>query len=234
MKPNILAMAALMMPVSADTDWTTGVGKHGFFRGEQQRFIDTFDSDVIAQSYTEALPNELIAQCKDKGFVASPGTLPEVVLPAGLQSAAEAQLLCGNASICVVPSGTTLRLEASLNVAAMKVRGILEWTDETQELSVAWLCSGYIVVEEVGSLVIAVKDKKAIVFIKNNRMAHSGLGERGFGSDGTTVPGPTFDVRGRNLRRTWSLLATTARPGDTSIQLMHDAVAMDWRVGDRG
>ena len=35
------------------------------------------------------------------------------------------------------------------------------------------------------------------------------------------------------MARTWSLLASPASPGTTTIELLHDASAMGWRVGDR-
>ena len=44
---------------------------------------------------------------------------------------------------------------------------------------------------------------------------------------------PTVDVMGFPLRRTWSLLASPLSAGDTTIELLHNATAMGWAVGDR-
>ena len=42
-----------------------------------------------------------------------------------------------------------------------------------------------------------------------------------------------LELHGRPLARTWTLLAETAGPGDTSLTLNHLPGEMGWRVGDR-
>lgn len=39
---------------------------------------------------------------------------------------------------------------------------------------------------------------------------------------------PVIDIQGRELTRTWSVLAKTLQPGDTRISMMHDANLMGW------
>ena len=59
------------------------------------------------------------------------------------------------------------------------------------------------------------------------------LRTRAFGGVDLGKKGTTIDVAGRALKRTWSVLATPLRVGDTSLDVVHDPVAMGWRVGDR-
>ena len=44
---------------------------------------------------------------------------------------------------------------------------------------------------------------------------------------------PIIDIKGRELKRTWSVLANPIKIGDDSIKLMHNPNLMGWRVGDR-
>ena len=70
--------------------------------------------------------------------------------------------------------------------------------------------------------------RRAWVYVKDNSARHANLTVRAFGGVQSTV-----ELSGRPLRRTWSLLAAPVAPGDTAIALLHDPVAMGWRVGDR-
>ena len=74
-----------------------------------------------------------------------------------------------------------------------------------------------------------VADKNAIIYIKDNGYSHNGLRSRAFGSYASLESDyPIIDINGRELARTWSLLAKSLTPGDTSITLMHRADLMGW------
>ena len=42
-----------------------------------------------------------------------------------------------------------------------------------------------------------------------------------------------IEIHGRRLQKTWTLLSSTAMPGETQLELKEDAREMGWRVGDR-
>ena len=146
----------------------------------------------------------------------------------GATSAADLAKLCGTDTRCIVPANTSVSLEASLNVVSLIVRGKVTWTDQTQTATEQWLCAGFVAVEPGGSFLLRVHQKSAFVYIKDNGEAHAKLRTRAFGGIGSTVK-----VEGRPMARTWSLLAEPAPRGATSITLMHNPIAMGWRVGDR-
>ena len=186
-------------------------------------------------------PQALLDQCKNGGY-SNPAR--EVTLVPGSMgttvSASFAQTQCGTDSICIVPDELTLLMDGSLNVGALIVRGVLEWTADTQPTSGdQFLCGGYIVVENNGyfnmELNSSGETRNGWIYIKNNGAVHPGLRSRSFGTskERYSSDNPTMIVRGRTLARTWSLLSEPLSPGMTSMKLMHDAYQMGWRVGDR-
>lgn len=141
---------------------------------------------------------------------------------------------CRSDSICIIPIGTTLQVDRSLNLGALIVRGTVEWNDNTQVNPSAFLCAGYVAMEGMGKWDMDLQSKDAFIYVKDNGAVHQGLRSRAFGSYASAASDyPTIDINGRELARTWSLLSTPVQRGDTKITLMHNANLMNWRVGDR-
>ena len=79
-----------------------------FEQADVQQYLDEWNY-LVAESYSAPLPDELRAACAEKGNV---GALVERSLPGGITTfAAAAQSVCGANSLCVVPSGATLRMD---------------------------------------------------------------------------------------------------------------------------
>ena len=222
----LLMMASFASMASAD-EWAYG--------GEDElRYLNDF-SELMEMSYSEPLPANLIASCKNAGPIATPESVP-IVETSGSMSAAEVQNLCGTNSICTIPNGAQLTMDGNLNVAALIVKGTLRWTNSSQDSnSKQWLCAGYVVVEDSGLVEVSVKSSsnQAFIYIKNNGMEHPRLGVRAFGADGSARLLPRVYVQGREFTRTWSLLARSVQASSQNIQLLHDPSQMNSRVGDR-
>jgi hypothetical protein len=183
-------------------------------------------------------PQELLTQCKNRGKF-NP-TREVTVTGTGIVSTSFVQAECGNDSICILPLGMTLVMDGNLNVGALIVRGILEWTSSTQQSSSdQFLCAGYVVVEGSGAFEMDMNksDEKRTgwIYIKNNGALHPELSSRSFGSFKKRNSGdnPTMTIRGRKLTRTWSVLSEPLVPGMTSMRLVHDPILMGWKIGDR-
>lgn len=197
-------------------------------------YKENFDS-IQAASYSVVddpdanLPPDLLSVCKDKG---DNPPVREIVVQAdsgGLINSTAASTQCANDSVCVIPFGTTLQVDTSLSLAALVVKGVVEWTDDTQVNPSAFMCAGYIAVEGIGKFEMNVQSKDAFVYIKDNGAVHHKLRSRGFGSVAMN-PGdyPIIDISGRDHARTWSLLSKPLQPGDDRVQLMHNANLMGW------
>uniref|UniRef100_A0A6V2VZF5 Uncharacterized protein n=1 Tax=Emiliania huxleyi TaxID=2903 RepID=A0A6V2VZF5_EMIHU len=94
-----------------------------------------------------------------------------------------------------------------------------------------WLCAGYVAVEAGGALNMSLAGdgtRRGVIFLKDNGRASPVFGARALGGLNGVI-----DIRGRPLRRTWSLLARPADSAAASITLLHDPLAMGWAVGDR-
>lgn len=178
-------------------------------------------------------------------------------------TASQVQAQCGMDTVCVVPAGISLTMDAPLIVHALVLRGgALLWNAQTQaQNSVVWLCAGYVAVEEGGLLHVDFSDididggdgynnATAFIYLRDNGATHAVLRTRVLGAVGSfhnvtntgnssssgssaAVQQPTIRVLGRPLRRTWSLLAAPLNAGNASLQLVHDPIAMGWRIGDR-
>ena len=147
------------------------------------------------------------------------------------------QTACGLTNLCILSQGSTLIMNDNINVAAIKVLGSIYWNETTQTKPIQWLCAGYLVLEQNGIFKLSLNSlaTKAIVYIKNNGAVHSSLRTRVFGAYNTdsTIIGPTIDVAGRPMVRTWSLLYKSVPIGSNKIQLIHNPIDMGWKTGDR-
>ncbi|MDX1693426.1 MAG: hypothetical protein R3208_06655, partial [Ketobacteraceae bacterium] len=160
----------------------------------------------------------------------------------------DVQQRCGETNACVIGENVTVNIDGPLKLHSLVVKdgGIIRWNDQTQTDTHNWLCAGYAVVEGGGTWDMNLQDpsKRAWIYIMNNGATHSGLRTRAFGSympvDHMQHGGammshsePHFSVIGREINRTWSLLAEPLTPNSTSLRLLHDPIAMGWQVGDR-
>ena len=198
--------------------------------------------DDLSNENLNKPPQDLLDQCKNRGYV---NPTREVTVNSGGRSvsAFSVQSQCGtNAdTICIIPDGLTLKMDGNLNVGALIVRGVLEWTISTQSSSSdQFLCGGYVVVENNGffemDLNSNTSNKKGWIYIKNNGAVHPELRSRSFGTSKqrySSVDNPTMEIRGRDLSRTWSLLSEPLYPGMNTMKLLHDPAQMGWKVGDR-
>jgi beta-glucanase (GH16 family) len=139
-------------------------------------------------------------------------------------------------STCVIPAGTDLILDSSMDVTSLTIRGSLTWDTTKNGLTLA---AGFVVVEQdgifnLGSLASPMQ-KAATIYIKNNGATHPTLGVRVFGSyfDGSTSIQPNVQVHGKVKSRTWTLLTSYIASGATVIQVAHDVATMGWAIGDR-
>ena len=218
---------------------------------DSARYVTDFPS-LYAKSYTEVdhqAPKALLDQCKNQSSLA----FTEVVVQSAntVISAAELQRQCGASSACILENGLTLEVNSSIKLHSLIVRNgaTVRWSDNTQSSQNQWMCAGYIVVEKDGTWDMNLQDpsKRAWIYIMNNGAVHQGLRSRVFGSYtppdemhmghmGMSMgpePLPKLSVIGRELKRTWSLLAKPLVSGATSIQLMHNPIEMGWQVNDR-
>lgn len=99
----------------------------------------------------------------------------------GVVGSASVTSQCGMDSVCIVPIGTTLQVDRSLNLAALVVRGTVEWNDGTQAHHSAFLCAGYVAIEGQGKWDMDLQVKDAYVYIKDNGAVHHNLRSRAFG-----------------------------------------------------
>lgn len=227
--------------------WCLSSLSHGFQQGDTDLYVSQFQ-DLIADSYSAVddpalAPGDLLFSCANTGYQNATGTVTVTETAPTVVSAADVQQMCGETTDCVIGDNVTLNMDGALKVRSLVVRngGAVQWTDQTQTASDAWLCAGYVVVEAGGTWDMNLQDafKRGWIYIMNNGATHGGLRTRAFGSfvehDSGIPPeeAPYFSVVGRELDRTWSLLAEPLTPNSSSIRLMHDPVAMGWQTGDR-
>ncbi|KAL7542580.1 hypothetical protein ACHAXR_011906 [Thalassiosira sp. AJA248-18] len=164
-------------------------------------------------------------------------------------------------SVCIVPRGLRLIMSSSLNVPALIVRGELYWRDSDQVMEDQFLCAGYVAVESpVGKFVMTVGTstsssnsnnnattttniitKRGWIYVKDNGAVHPIGRSRFFGGVGDSTAtnsyydeeGPTVEITGRKMKRTWSLLSHPFKAGQSVMKLMHSPTRMGWRIGDR-
>jgi hypothetical protein len=128
-------------------------------------------------------------------------------------------------------------MNGNLNVGGLVIRGNLEWTSSTQASDHQFLCVGFVVVEQNGSIEMDLNESKnGWIYIKNNGAEHNQLQSRSFGTykERASSDNPTMVISGRkDLKRTWSLLSEALYIGMERMRLLHDPREMGWRVGDR-
>jgi len=200
-------------------------------------------NDIVSQSYSaindvEIAPASLISQCRGSNSNGAQ-SLPEVVLTSTIGSTLNSFDVvnqCGVNTTCILPEYLTLRITSSFSLGAFIVRGSLIWDDETQSSPNQWICAGYIAVEASGMFYMHLESpqKTGWIYIKDNGSVHSNLRSRAFGAVSHDISEqPDIDISGREMIRTWSLLAKPVEIGDTELYLMHDPSHMKWNIGDR-
>ena len=112
-----------------------------FSNSDEGRYLDVFDK-MASESYSAPLSTDLKTKCKSQGIVKDP---KNVSISSSMTSDV-LQKLCGTSSICTIPSGLTVKMTTSLNVAALVVYGTLEWSDSSQIADVQFICAGYVAV----------------------------------------------------------------------------------------
>lgn len=130
------------------------------------RYLTEFPT-LVGASWQQPLPPALAGACAGQGsFQAS---LPETLAGTSTWiSAADAARNCGAASLCVVPSQSTLLMDSSLNVAALLVRGAVLWGDSAQ--AATWLCSGFIAVASGGQFNMSVTSGDAYMCVLRHEL----------------------------------------------------------------
>ena len=198
-----------------------------------------FDS-INAASYVEVedtnagnVPPNLLSACSGSNPATdAPSKQITVQAPGvnGIVSSSEVSTQCGTDSTCILPAGTTLRVDTNLNLGALLVRGGVEWTDSTQLDASAFICAGYVAVEGQGKWEMDLQTKTAYIYLKDNGATHHTLRTRAFGGHAENFgeDNPTIDIKGREMKRTWSLLSQPLSQGDVEMRLMHDPNLMEW------
>jgi hypothetical protein len=205
------------------------LGEASLSQSDEGAYLNDFDS-IQAATYTVAdgdLPFELNV-CTN---MSSPPPSREVTVQSsnGLINSSEVFEQCGVDSVCTIPLGTTFEVDGSLNLGALVIQGVVEWTDNTQGSPSAFLCSGYVAVEGLGEWNMNLQDKNAFIYLKDNGAVHHHLRSRAFGSFASTDSDyPVLDITGREMIRTWSLISQPVRIGDDTLKLMHNARLMGW------
>ena len=176
----------------------------------------------------KSLPPNLIPRCKNSGITPDHDVTVQPGADGYIYSSSVSQQ-CGIDSVCIIPFETTLLISASIDVGALIVRGNVEWNDDTQIDASAFLCSGFVAVEGNGKWEMNLQEKEAYIYIKDNGATHSHLRTRAFGSYAASSSDyPLIEMNGRELARTWSLLANPLIQGDDTMQLMHNPKLMGW------
>jgi len=139
-----------------------------------------------------------------------------------------------------IPLGSTVILDADMDVSSLTVEGTLTWDTTKSGLT---LSAGYVLVHESGKFQIGTDTDPMVlaanIYIKNNGEEHSELGDRFFGGyidparKELTSSRPVIEIYGRPMSRTWSLLKVDGKEGDTTIQLDHNVAEMGWSIGHR-
>ena len=191
----------------------------GFLQTDEAAFLAAYD-ELTAESFSAPLSADLVAACVDKGPAVG---LEEVVVDGADVLSSSLADVCGPSALCVVEGRVVV--DSSWNVGALVVRGEVAWA-----ASGTWLCAGYVAVEGSGALRV---EGTGTLYVKNNGATHPVLRSRAVGSVASGGSAPTLSIVGRGVARTWSLLAAPAASGDDWIELLHDAEAMGWAVGDR-
>ncbi len=118
------------------------ISTYGFNNQDEAAYINSFDN-LIKDSYSQPLPSQMISECKNQP---SPGINLPIKSISSSMSSSDLQNFCGSSSICTIPIGLTVTMTSNLNLAALVVNGVLNWTDTSQTSTHQWICAGYFVV----------------------------------------------------------------------------------------
>mmetsp|Transcript_43333 Transcript_43333/g.48510 ORF Transcript_43333/g.48510 Transcript_43333/m.48510 type:complete len:1556 (-) Transcript_43333:209-4876(-) len=243
---------------SLPTSYFVAVVDGAVSQGEQGLYLANFEK-IMEASYSQVddltneninqPPQELLDQCKDRGFNTINSNTREVTVNSSngnIVSASSVQNQCGTDTICLIPDGVTVQMDDNLYIGALIIRGNLEWNTATQsDQNQLFLCGGYVVVENNGSFIMDLNDdlntsdtkkQTAWIYIKNNGAVHPELRSRSLGTYHerySTIDNPVLILKGRHLARTWSLLSEPLDVGMTQLQVMHNPLDMGWQIGDR-
>jgi len=222
---------------------------HGAFsQGAESDYLANFNA-INAASYAavddpnSGVPPDLVSQCKKSNTSGNGITSTTITITkdgTGNDGTVDSQTVgqnCSPSVTCIISNDVTLLMKTNLNVGSLIVRGRVVWNDETQINKNAFLCAGYVAIEGQGTWDMHLEEKNAWVYIKDNGATHPTLRSCAFGGvataeDTSDTHYPTIDIRGRELKRTWSLLSETLGKGDIKMKLMHDPTLMGWFVGD--
>eukprot|EP00122_Pirum_gemmata_P007993 Pgem_evm1s7355 len=136
-----------------------------------------------------------------------------------------------NGGVCTVPKGEEWVVDSNVDLDVLHVEGKLSWDLSSDGLK---LSATQIIVEDGGVFELGTKDKpmekEATVWIKrpNGIPEHPRVGERVLAGIGSA----RIHIHGRELERTWTLLAQNAKPGEASITVDHNPEKMGWKIGD--
>jgi len=217
--------------------------KGGFNQDQEIDYLANF-RDIEQASYaavddTTVVPENLVDQCKGDGEIPTVEVHPTGIGGTIFSSSVANQ--CNSNSICIIDSELVVKMDQSLNVGALIIRGSLEWnkasTNTNGTAQTLYLCAGYVAVEGNGSFLMDIQQirQSAWIYIKDNGAQHPDLRVRGFGGVAreNSDDNPTIDIQGRKLIRTWSLLSSPLLQGENTMKLMHNPTLMGWNEGDR-
>lgn len=128
-----------------------------------------------------SLPPDLLAVCGGKGNGANSGEVVVQADASGVVGSAQVSAQCDSDSSCVIPLGTTFRVDGDVELGALIVRGAVEWNDATLASGGAFLCAGFVAVEGQGRWEMDVQAGEAFIYIKDNGYEHPNLRSRAFG-----------------------------------------------------
>lgn len=191
----------------------------GYVQDSEQSYLDNFQT-LINDSYSESLPLDLLNTCKNSEIF-NKQNVQNKSITIGSITSEQVQKICSNNTICIIETGVIVKMNSNLNLAALVLKGILNWSDSSQILADQWLCAGYVAVNG-GQLNMNLIEKKGYIYIKNNNLKHENLSYRALGAYNKG----RINIIGRSLNRTWSLLAKKIAKPVSSISLMHDPKQM--------
>eukprot|EP00934_Nitzschia_sp_Nitz4_P001960 Nitzschia sp. Nitz4//scaffold89_size161592//205//3093//NITZ4_002358-RA/size161592-processed-gene-0.210-mRNA-1//-1//CDS//3329559556//1960//frame0 len=218
---TLFAHQFLFLPVNA-----------GYEQTDEAAYMANLEAHLAA-SHADADQSPLLAACRmSPAFVRGPVlTVHPTSESSNVVTSTDVQEQCHESYLCVIPTNVTLLMTTSLHVGALHIDGHMEWNDVSQLEEEAYLCAGYVVAGLGASIHMSLEspNRRAWVYLTANGARHDSLGWRFFGGLHSSL----VEIKGRPMRRTWSLLDQPMSPGDITIKVLHDPIAMGWRIGDR-
>jgi hypothetical protein len=235
------------------------LAQHPFREYDTPAYVNYF-STLTAKSYAvvddpNVAPPELIQQCQSPTSTTVNGTNVRPVTVTTDATAEQVQSQCGYDSVCIIAGNATVTLDSHLRVYALELRDTAQllWSRPQEEDDGGasagstipkhqWLCAGYIAIHDYARFELdwttttttteqsTEQPSMAWIYLSNNGATHAEIGPRALGAIGGNAD---LYIRGRNLRRTWSLLQSPLREGDTEMKLIHNVQEMGWNIGDR-